>query len=75
MKTKREQVIQLLEAGEYKEAMKIAKDFVRDFPKQDAKIIARAYEMTWNPKFYEALGFKAEVEFEKAKDILIKTYL
>lgn len=75
MITKREKVIKALNEGNYKEALKIAKGFYRDFTKEEASIIKRAYEMQWNESFYTQLGFNKEEQFEKAVKILKKTYL
>lgn len=74
IKTKRSRVIEALEAGNYIEAMKIAKAFHIELSPEENTIVRRAYEMTWNPEFYEQLGFKKEVEFEKAVIILKKRY-
>lgn len=75
MQTKREKVIIALKNEDYIEALKIAKNFVRDFNKEERSIIKRAYEMQWNPAFYEALGFNKEVECNKAVNILKQKYL
>lgn len=74
MKTKREKVMDAMRIGDWVEACRIAREFRRDFIKEDAKTVCRAFEMTWNATFYEQLGYKAEVEMEKAKDILVATY-
>lgn len=75
MKTKKQKVIEALMNGDYKEALKIAKTFKIEFNKEQQSIIKRAYEMQWNPKFYESLGYDKEVEFQKAISILKETYL
>lgn len=75
MQTKREKVIIALKNGDYIEALKIAKSFVKDFNKEERSIIRRAHEMQWNPTFYEALGFNKEVEYNKAVNILKQKYL
>ena len=74
MKTKRERVIEAIRKEDWVEACRIAREFRRDFVKEDVKTVCRAFEMTWNAAFYEQLGYKAEVEMEKAKDILMATY-
>lgn len=75
LKTKREQVINALKANDYIEALKIAKGFHRDLTKEENTIVTRAYEMQWNAKFYEMLGFNKDTEFEKAVGILKRIYL
>lgn len=75
MKTKKDQVIELIENGDYVGALRIAKSFNRDFNKEDAAIVRRAHEMQNNSRFYEQLGFNKEEQFEKAVEILNKTYL
>ena len=72
--TKREQVITALETGDYKEALKIAKNFNRDLTKDENTIVTRAYEMQWNESFYKMLGYKKEEEFDKAITILKDVY-
>jgi len=75
METKTEKVVQLMKKGKTLEAIKIAKDFKLGYTKKEKSVLTRAHEMTWNPSFYEALGYETKVELEKAKNILTKKYL
>ena len=74
MQTKKSKVIEYLRMKNYKEALKIAKSFTIELSKDENTIVRRAYEMQWNPVFYEALGFNKDEEFEKAIIILEKVY-
>lgn len=72
MKSKKDLVIKLVNEGKYEEALKIAKDFKRDFNKDDSSIIRRAHEMQKNESFYKQLGFCKKDQFKKAVIILNK---
>lgn len=72
--SKKEQVINALKLKDYKTALKIAKSFTIELTKEENTIVRRAHEMQWNPDFYTALGFNVNDEFEKAVQILEKTY-
>jgi hypothetical protein len=74
LKTKKSRVIDALLEGNYIEAMKLAKNFHIELTKDEQTIVKRAYEMTWNPSFYEQLGYNKDEEFEKAVLILKKVY-
>jgi hypothetical protein len=74
IKTKRSKVIDALTAGDYIEAMKIAKAFHIELSPEENTIVRRAYEMTWNAAFYEQLGYNKDDEFDKAVTILKKRY-
>jgi hypothetical protein len=72
--TKKSRVVTALESGDYIEALKIAKSFNIELTKEQNTIVRRAYEMQWNEKFYSALGFDKDVEFDKAVKILLEVY-
>lgn len=74
MDTKKSKVIKALEEKDYLEALKIAKSFHIELTKKENSIVRRAYEMHWNPRFYEALGFDREKEFNKGVDVLKRVY-
>jgi hypothetical protein len=74
VQTKKSKVIEALQNGDYKEALKIAKSFHIELTKEQNTIVTRAYEMQWNPGFYQALGFNKDEEFEKAVAILKEVY-
>ena len=74
IKTKRSKVIEALQNENYVEAMKLAKSFHIELSPEENTIVRRAYEITWNPSFYEQLGFNKDEEFEKAINILKKKY-
>lgn len=74
LETKKQKVINALRSEDYNEALKIAKSFHIELSKEENTIVRRAYEMQWNPSFYEALGFDSDEEYEKAVKILLKVY-
>lgn len=74
LKTKRSIVVEALINGDYKKALEVAKSFNVELNKEQNTIVRRAYEMTWNPGFYEQLGFNAEEEYQKAVAILKEVY-
>lgn len=74
IKTKRSRVVEALQIGDYVEAMKIAKAFHIELSPEENTIVRRAYEMTWNPDFYEQLGYNKDEEFNKAINILKEKY-
>lgn len=53
---KTEQVRLLVEAGNFKSAMKIAKGFRLGISKDQNDIITRAYECMVHPEFYKSIG-------------------
>lgn len=78
METKRDQVIKFLEDGRYDEALRIAKNFTRDFKsKEDQKTVVRAHEIVNFNKvnFYKSLGFNTEKVVGAAIQILVNIYL
>lgn len=68
------QVIHALKTENYVEALKIAKTFTIELTKEQNAVVRRAYEMHWNIKFYEALGYNLDEEVEKAVAILKEVY-
>lgn len=72
MKSKKDTLITLVNEGKYDEALRIAKDFKRDFSKDDSSVIRRAHEMQKNESFYKQLGFCKKDQFKKAVIILNK---
>lgn len=74
METKASIVKRLVDAGKYKEAMKIAKGFTRDITVAEKDIITRAFECYGNARFYISLGINPDTEIEKGIEIMKKVY-
>ena len=56
MKTKTAEMLDHLNANQYKEALRIAKSFKIGFTKQEARIVQLGYECLVHPDFYKSLG-------------------
>jgi len=56
VKSKTQQMLQLLQAGEVKKALAIAKTFRMGFTREEQKVIQRGYECLVHPEFYIKLG-------------------
>ena len=56
MERKTDRVRRLLTAGEYKEALRIAKDFRLGITQTESDLIKRGYECLVHPEFYESIG-------------------
>ncbi len=73
LKSKKDTVIELVEAEKYKEALRIAKGFVIEFSKTQRKVLSIAYEcMTGKEKFYVSLGWDCELVKRGAIELLKK---
>jgi hypothetical protein len=72
--TKKQKVIDALKAGNALEATKLAKAFKIELTKEQQAIVARAFEMSHSPAFYEQLGFNAADQLQKAETILREVY-
>lgn len=68
------EVIHALKTENYIEALKIAKTFTIELTKEQNTVVRRAYEMHWNNRFYEALGYNLNEEVDKAVAILKEVY-
>lgn len=57
MERKSDTVRRLVAAGDYKAALRIAKDFHLGITKKQSDDMARGYEAMTNPRFYKSIGF------------------
>lgn len=73
MKTKNQEVRELVSRGEYKKALQICKDWNYTSPSY-GPILRRGYECLMYPRFYKQLGLDPTYEYQKAVDILLKVY-
>lgn len=56
MERKTDRVRSLVAAGDYKEALRIAKDFHLGISKFESDLMKRGYECLVHPEFYKSLG-------------------
>lgn len=56
MERKTDRVRSLVAAGEYKEALRIAKDFHLGISKTDSDLMKQGYECMTHPDFYKSIG-------------------
>ncbi len=62
-------------AGNYKEALRIAKDFRIGISKEDSDAMKRGYEcMATSPKFYESIGVDVSACISKGIEVVVKIY-
>lgn len=59
MERKSEMVRRLVEEGEYKAALRIAKDFRLEISKEDSNSMKRGYESMIYPDFYKSIEKKS----------------
>lgn len=56
MERKTERIRSLVAAGDYKAALRIAKDFRLGISKTESDLMKRAYECMTHPDFYKSIG-------------------
>lgn len=56
MERKSDRVRRLVAEGEYREALRIAKDFRLGISKTESDLIKRGYECLVHPEFYKSIG-------------------
>lgn len=61
--------------GDWKRALRIAKDFRIGLSPTDRDAMARAYECMVHPEFYRQIGKDLDAEIEKGKDVLERRVL
>ena len=72
--TASDKVREMVKAGEYKAALKRAKDFRLGVSKDDSRAMRRAYECYLYGAFYSSLGMDPNAEIVKGVEVLIKLY-
>ncbi len=70
MKKKTELVKIAINENNFKEALRIAKDFRLGITKQQREIMSRAYECMVHPNFYIQIGIDVNNEIEKGRNIV-----
>lgn len=72
--TKSDHVRQLIATGQYKEALRIAKDFRLGITKEQSGAIRLAYECIVHDRFYQELGYNIPQKIEAGVDVLKELY-
>lgn len=74
LERKSDKVRRLASEGEYKAALRIAKDFHLGISRDDSDAMKRGYEcMVW-PEFYRSIGKDIPAEVQKGIDTLTRLY-
>jgi len=71
---KSDQVRKLVAAGDYKAALRIAKDFKLGISREDSDRMKRGYECMTNPRFYQSIGVDTHQTSLEAVGIVIRLY-
>ena len=74
MKKKTEIVKEAIKAGDFKKALKLAKDFRINVTKEQREAMARAYECIVHPEFYRQIGIDIAKSDESGKKTLVLLY-
>ncbi|WP_278941202.1 hypothetical protein [Anaerotruncus colihominis] len=75
MERKSDTVRRLVAAGDFKAALRIAKDFRLGITKTDSDDMRRGYEcMVTCPEFYKSIGFDVEECVKKGIEVLVRIY-
>ena len=62
-------------AGDFKKALRIAKDFRIGISKEDSDAMKRGYEcMATSPEFYKSIGLDVSKCIEKGIEVLVRIY-
>ena len=74
MKKKSDMVRELVAAGDYKKALRIAKGFKIGFTKEEQSTMTRAHECMVHPGFYSQLGIDEAGAIEAGIEIIKRVY-
>lgn len=74
MKKKTEMVREAIKAGDFKKALKLAKDFRINVTREQREAMARAYECIVHPEFYKQIGTDIPGSIELGKQTLTLLY-
>ena len=74
MKKKTEIVKEAIKAGDFKKALKLAKDFRINVTKEQREAMARAYECIVHPEFYRQIGIDIAKSVESGTKTLVLLY-
>lgn len=75
MERKSDAVRRLVREGDYKAALRIAKDFRLGISKEDSDDMLRGFEcMATSPAFYQSIGYDVDECIRKGIQTLVKLY-
>jgi len=75
MERKSDTVKRLVSEGDYKNALRIAKEFRLGITKEDSDTMKRGYEcMATSPSFYKSLGFDVDACVKAGIETLVRLY-
>lgn len=74
MERKSDKVRRLIREGDYKAALRIAKDFRLGITKEQSDNMIRGFECMTNPRFYRSLGMDTDKIAEKGLETLLSLY-
>ena len=71
---KSDTVRRLVAAGDYKGALRIAKDFRRGISKEDADDMRRGFECMVSPRFYHSIGVDTQAVALRGVEVVTRLY-
>ena len=71
---KTDQVREAVKAGEWKKALRIAKDFRINITAEQRDAMGRAYECIVHPEFYKQIGTDTVGAIAKGKEVVVALY-
>ena len=74
MERKSDKVRRLVADGDFKGALRIAKDFRLGITKEQSSTMTRAYECMTNERFYRSLGGDIPATIQKGINVVIALY-
>lgn len=74
MEKKSDKVRRMVSGGDFKAALRIAKDFRFGITEDQSSAMKRAYECMTHGEFYKQLGYELEIEIAKGLDVLNGLY-
>lgn len=74
MERKSDKVRRLVSGGDYKEALRIAKDFRLDITKEQSSAMTLAYECMVHGRFYRQLGYDLKRKIADGVEVLLGLY-
>lgn len=74
MERKSDRVRRLVSEGNYKEALRIAKDFHLGISKEQSDSMKLGYECMTNPRFYRSIGFDINITVRKGIETITSLY-
>lgn len=74
MERKSDTVRRLVSEGDYKSALRIAKDFRLGIAKEDSDVMRRGYECIVHPDFYRQIGIDINDAVANAVNVVRRLY-